>query len=421
MKWWFIAGVACLATPWIAYGNGTETLGPTPTAPGTRLVGDGVGLVNQPGTITFSVPAGATVEQVFLYWNGFDSNPFLPGDAVILNGSINVSGTLIGGPTQFFGSNISYTYRADITSLNLIGPGVNNVTVQGKDFNRANNGASILAVINEGGRNSVIDVRDGQDLAFINFAPPLNTTVTQSFNFAPAAVDRTAELTLIAGSVEGPKSGSDPMRPNIARVVVGGVTTDFDSPLASTDGDEWDHVTLTVNVPAGAGTLTIQMLSQDCCATGNLPASFTWITAGLTILPPETGEIGDTVFCDTNDNGVQDAGEPGVPGVTVNLSCVGAGGSYTASATTDMNGNYLFTDVPPGACTVTLDVGTIPSDKEVGVCRTRVGVRLQPNQSFLDADFCVRFKNGEIGDTVYCDTNNNGVQDAGEPGVPGVM
>ncbi|MCH8295236.1 hypothetical protein IH992_29485, partial [Candidatus Poribacteria bacterium] len=37
-----------------------------------------------------------------------------------------------------------------------------------------------------------------------------------------------------------------------------------------------------------------------------------------TLLP---GEIGDTVFCDTNDNGSQDAGEPGINDVKVTLTC----------------------------------------------------------------------------------------------------
>ncbi|MGE3166881.1 MAG: hypothetical protein AB7O52_18400, partial [Planctomycetota bacterium] len=43
-------------------------------------------------------------------------------------------------------------------------------------------------------------------------------------------------------------------------------------------------------------------------------------------------------------------------------------------------------------CTVTLGVASIPADKEVGVCPTTVTVALQPDQSFLDADFCVRLR-----------------------------
>ena len=39
-----------------------------------------------------------------------------------------------------------------------------------------------------------VQLRDGSDVAFVNFAPPLDTTVPQVFTFPPASVDRTATL-----------------------------------------------------------------------------------------------------------------------------------------------------------------------------------------------------------------------------------
>jgi len=103
------------------------------------------------------------------------------------------------------------------------------------------------------------------------------------------------------------------------------------------------------------------------------------------VVPP--GEIGDLVWCDDNGNGVQDDGEPGIPDVTVNLECVDDEGAViaTASTTTDENGAYLFSDVPPGLCTVTVEM---PDDVEPGVCDTSIDVDLAPGQSYLDADFC---------------------------------
>ena len=55
----------------------------------------------------------------------------------------------------------------------------------------------------------------------------------------------------------------------------------------------------------------------------------------------DTGTIDGTKFNDTNGDGTWDAGEPGVPGVTINLS-----NGWTTS--TDGNGNYVFNDVPTG-------------------------------------------------------------------------
>ena len=49
------------------------------------------------------------------------------------------------------------------------------------------------------------------------------------------------------------------------------------------------------------------------------------------------GSISGFVYQDTNNNGVKDAGEPGISGVTVTLS-----GDEDAVTTTDANGSYTF-------------------------------------------------------------------------------
>jgi hypothetical protein len=50
-------------------------------------------------------------------------------------------------------------------------------------------------------------------------------------------------------------------------------------------------------------------------------------------------EIGNRVWADTDGDGVQDAGEAGLSGVTVELR---SGSTVLATATTDTNGNYIF-------------------------------------------------------------------------------
>jgi len=63
---------------------------------------------------------------------------------------------------------------------------------------------------------------------------------------------------------------------------------------------------------------------------------------------PAPVEIGNFVWADTDRDGVQDAGEPAIPGVTVHL--YDATGTLVATDTTDANGNYLFNrnNVPGG-------------------------------------------------------------------------
>jgi len=62
--------------------------------------------------------------------------------------------------------------------------------------------------------------------------------------------------------------------------------------------------------------------------------------------PVPPGEIRGVKFNDSNGNGVQDAGEPGVSGVQI---CVSPMGGCTF---TDASGNYSFPDVPAGTHTV---------------------------------------------------------------------
>ena len=56
--------------------------------------------------------------------------------------------------------------------------------------------------------------------------------------------------------------------------------------------------------------------------------------------------LGDRVWLDANKNGVQDAGETGVANVKVILLDA-AGNATGATATTDANGNYSFTNLKP--------------------------------------------------------------------------
>ena len=68
-----------------------------------------------------------------------------------------------------------------------------------------------------------------------------------------------------------------------------------------------------------------------------------------------TGQIGDFVWNDLNSNGCQDAGEPGIPGVTVDLytGCASGGTPvFKATTTTDANGKYLFSGLCAGDYTV---------------------------------------------------------------------
>ena len=135
-----------------------------------------------------------------------------------------------------------------------------------------------------------------------------------------------------------------------------------------------------------------------------------------------TGSIGDLVWNDIDGNGVQDPGEEGFSGVTVTLT--DAGGNVVATTTTGFDGGYLFTGLPAGTFTVTVDPATLPaganpaSDRD-GTLDNETTVNLGPGENVDDADFGYN-GNGSIGDRVWFDQNADGVQDAGETGFAGV-
>ena len=65
------------------------------------------------------------------------------------------------------------------------------------------------------------------------------------------------------------------------------------------------------------------------------------------------GSIGDKVFEDANHNNVQDKGEAGIGGITVNL--LNAANAVIATTKTNAAGNYLFSELDPGAYTLRFD------------------------------------------------------------------
>lgn len=151
--------------------------------------------------------------------------------------------------------------------------------------------------------------------------------------------------------------------------------------------------------------------------------------------PPVAGHsnIGDTIYQDLDGNGTQGAGEPGIPGVTVQLfvdtTANGIPDMPVASAITNANGNFLFPSLPIGVAysVVVTDTNNILNNYK----QTADPDAVLDNQSIisnlimdrLDQDFGyrpLRKGNGIIGDRIFHDANTNGIQDAGDQGLEGV-
>ena len=182
----------------------------------------------------------------------------------------------------------------------------------------------------------------------------------------------------------------------------------------------------------------------------------------------QTLSIGSTVFIDNNNNGIQDPGDDdtGIAGVVLELW---SNGALVATTTTDANGDYFFGNLAPGDYVVEIKaddnfeagdaleefhISSDPTDTadnqedgddngmQAGGMATDVTspvITLAPNSEptgetaqggnqdagnddngdmTIDFGFIPEFS---IGSNVFYDANDNGMRDAGEAGIDGVL
>ncbi|MEI2739066.1 MAG: SdrD B-like domain-containing protein [Chitinophagaceae bacterium] len=163
------------------------------------------------------------------------------------------------------------------------------------------------------------------------------------------------------------------------------------------------------------------------------------VDAGLVQTSPAgTASLGDKVWYDADADGIQDAGETGVSGVTVTL--YNNAGTAIATTTTDANGSYLFANLAAGDYSVGFsnlpqgysltptwssnDANTTNSDANPATGRTGT-ITLSAGEQELDVDagLVAGVPSGlaSLGNKVWWDVvTANNTQDAGEPGVAGV-
>ena len=87
--------------------------------------------------------------------------------------------------------------------------------------------------------------------------------------------------------------------------------------------------------------------------------------SGAPVFPAKPYNVTGTIYYDQDGDGVQDAGENGIPAITVRLlSDYNLDGTTdgTRLDTTDANGIYLFANVGPGRHTVQTDMTTLSDD-----------------------------------------------------------
>ena len=150
--------------------------------------------------------------------------------------------------------------------------------------------------------------------------------------------------------------------------------------------------------------------------------------------------LGNKVFNDLNGNAIQDAGEPGLEGVTVML--IDESGEVISTQTTAVDGSYMFEGLDPGSYAVQFELPdtftfTPPSNLNMDIINSGSSLTMPDYTSDVNLDTGITvFKDLASGviDMTYdaaiyipvsvsglCwhDLNADGVKDDGEPGMEG--
>ncbi|MEL4896726.1 SdrD B-like domain-containing protein [Crocosphaera sp. Alani8] len=159
------------------------------------------------------------------------------------------------------------------------------------------------------------------------------------------------------------------------------------------------------------------------------------ISAQIVMAEVELSKLGDVVFYDTDQDGIQDSGEEGIAGVTVNLLADVNGDGVIEesevihSTTTDDNGKYHFEVIagdyrvqfeqPEGFEVSPANQGNDDSVDSDGLISDVVTLDIGEFDPTIDQGFYA-IPMGSIGDTIFRDDNANGVQEVEEAGISGV-
>ncbi len=148
----------------------------------------------------------------------------------------------------------------------------------------------------------------------------------------------------------------------------------------------------------------------------------------------QKASLGDRVWNDSNQNGIQDFGEQGVANVIVKLyDCLD---NLVATTTTNANGLYLFSNLNPGDYYVKFELpggyeftllnqgSDTEKDSDADpVTGKTICITLAAGENNMTIDAGIYEPQpllGSIGDFVWNDSNGNGIQDNGEQGVANV-
>jgi uncharacterized repeat protein (TIGR01451 family) len=386
---------------------------PVIAAPDVTIVKDDGGVTSLPGgTIVYTLTVrnvgnqdatGIVISEIVPANTTFNSASSTPG--------WNLAGTTFNLPTLAAGGTITIDYA--VTVDNPLPPGV--IVID--------NTASVTD-----------DGSNGSDPS------PLNNTDSDVTPLGAATIGDLVWLDLNADGVH------DSGEPRIANVQV--QATWFGSDGNPGGGDDIGFMTFTdltgayslSGLPAGNYRIDILPFTLpeplvptfDIDGIGTPHSSLRTLVAGETATDLDfgyagTATIGDRIWYDRDLNGAQDAGEPGLVGVGITLTWAGPNGTIgdtddeVFTTMTGTNGAYFFANLLAGAYRIDVNPATLPAgttstfDPDGGGDNT-ANLLVAPGSVNNNVDFGYAGSR-TVGDRVWFDSNGNGVDDPGEPGL----
>ena len=239
------------------------------TSAGVGLRGTGSGVINLAG-----IPAGATVQQAFLYWATLGTAGTFT--APTLNGTA-VNGTLIGrSDDTFWGAFQNYAYRADVTAL-ILGNGtytVSGLPHAGPTVNDSQ-GASLVVIYSvPGAPNRHIHINEG---AVTLAGPRLAYYATRMSGLAAPDPPTGTTLTFLVG--DGQTYTGDSAGLNATLVATNGFN--------GSNGTYWDTRSYDVSGALAGGATSADVV----VSTAN--DSLVWVAAILSV--PDHPQVALTV------------------------------------------------------------------------------------------------------------------------------
>ncbi|HEX2223022.1 MAG TPA: hypothetical protein VHN15_02325 [Thermoanaerobaculia bacterium] len=265
---------------------------------GLSVASGGVGLQGiGSGTRNLSVQIGGPVQAALLYWVGRDRPcpqsggvcvvPFQPYKDQILSFDGNiVTGTIIGTegqPVSAGGPINNIGFLADVTSIvQARGTGLQTFTITdgdtGSNLFHLNGAGLVVIYTNPADPNTYrLIVFDGLDFAYGADPTPGATRVT-----VPVTFDHGTHTAARQGNMVVFNGDAQPTRPD--RIDISNNPSRVNT-LDGSNGLSFDADAFTVNIPAGIGSTTLQLVSEP---VNQNPDSLLWVLGLLRLPLPQT-------------------------------------------------------------------------------------------------------------------------------------